>query len=84
MGTGEFNLGNAYYHRAFKANDANDLERCVTNMELALPHFREAARIYTAINHVDAANEALRLVVGVEVSLNQAGACTSAAATSRG
>ena len=29
---------------------AHDLDRCVVNFELALPHFREAARIYRAIN----------------------------------
>ena len=41
----ENQLGNAYLARAEQARDANDLEREQVNLELALPHYREAARI---------------------------------------
>ena len=57
---GERNLGASYFRRASKAKDANDLDRCVANLELALPHYREAARIYREINHVDKADKAAR------------------------
>ena len=38
----------------------------MANEELALPHYREAARIYRVVNHVDAADEALRHAVEIE------------------
>ena len=41
----ENQLGNAYLARAERARDADDLEREQANLELALPHYREAARI---------------------------------------
>ena len=56
---GEKNLGNAYYSRAARAQAANDLDRCMANLKLVLPHFREAARIFTINNHVDSADETL-------------------------
>ena len=60
VAVGEFNLGLAYGKRADRAHVANDLDRCIANLELALPHYREAARIYSTTNRVDNANEALR------------------------
>lgn len=45
MAVTENQLGNAYLARAEKARDVNDLEREQANLELALPHYREAARI---------------------------------------
>ena len=54
----EINLGIAYRIRAIRARDADDLDRCVANLELALSRFREAARIYRAISQVDRADNA--------------------------
>ena len=73
VGVGERNLGVEYDKRAIRAAAANDMERYVTNLELALPHFREAARIYQAINHMDGADRALRDVVDMENKLRQTG-----------
>ena len=62
----EMNLGIAYHGRARTAYAARDLDRCVAHFELTLPRYREAARIYRAINHVDMADEATRKAAGVE------------------
>ena len=83
----EENLASAYCSRAERASDANDLDRELANLELALPHYREAVRTYSAINHVDKADEAAKCVVEVEEELRQcaiaraAAAATAAAAT---
>ena len=66
MAVGEKNLGTAYINRANRAGIANDLDRELTNLELALSHYREAARIYMAINHVDKTDSALRDIAQVE------------------
>ena len=58
VAVGEKNLGVFYYRRARRAHDANDLDRELANLELALPHFREAARIYRAINHMEDGDDA--------------------------
>ena len=74
VATDGFNLGNAYYNRAKRAAAALDLDRHVANLELALPRYREAARIFRAINHVDSADKATRNAVNVEEWLQQAAA----------
>ena len=79
VATSEYNLGAAYQRRAKRAQDANDLDRCVANLELALPHFRAASRIYRAINRVEAADEASQVAVTVENSLRQIAAVRAAA-----
>ena len=56
IAAGELDLGEAYNHRADRAAAAGDLNRCTVNLELALPHFREAVRLYRAINLMDTAN----------------------------
>ena len=85
VAAGEGNLGNAYKNRAKRALDANDLDRCIVNLVQALPHFREAARIFRVINHVDSADDALRTVVGTEELIRETeidrAAATTAAAT---
>ena len=67
----EMNLGNAYHVRADEAHAANDMDRYVVNLELALPHFREAERIYRAINHMDAADRPARRIVTAEENLRR-------------
>ena len=71
VAVGEGNLGGAYHNRAERAHAANDLDRCIANLELALPHYREAARIFRAINHVDNADRALRHAVEIEENIRQ-------------
>ena len=80
----EQNLALVYCDRAKKARAANDLDRKLANLELALPHFREAARIFRAGgNFSDDADKATQFAVGIEEELRQ---CTiaRAAAVTRG
>ena len=65
----ELKLGAAYYTRAERALTVSDLDRRKANLELALPHFREAARIYLVVNRVDMADNAARLATHVEEQL---------------
>ena len=83
VAAGEFNLGHVYINRANRALAANDLDRHVANLELALPHFREAARIYSAINLVDRANDALRDIAQIEENMGLISAASTAAAATR-
>ena len=53
----------------------------MVNLELALPHFREAVRIFEAINHVDNVNSSLRLVADTEENKRQIGVLRATAAT---
>ena len=71
VAVGENNLGNAYVKRADAAQNANDLPRCLTNLELALTHFHEAVRIYRAISQVDSADRAEQRAVTVENKVQQ-------------
>ena len=71
VAAGEKNLAIAYHKRAKRARAANDLDRELANLELALPHLREAARIFQAINRVDSAVKTRRCVVEVEEKLRQ-------------
>ena len=78
---GEFNLGTTYIDRATRAEDTNDMDRCMANLELTLPHFREAARIYRLNNHVDNENDTLREIAQVEEKMRYFRAASAAAAT---
>ena len=79
VGTSMYNLGAAYCNRADKAHASNDLDREQANLELALPRYREAARIYTAINHTQWATSSLRDVVDIDQRLRQLGIVREAA-----
>ena len=65
----EGNLAGEYDARAIRAWNANDLDRCVANLELALIHYREAERSYRAINHVEYAGIAARCIADMEEQL---------------
>ena len=67
----ERNLGAEFDKRARRACAAHDLDREVANYELALPRFREAARIFRAINHVEHAEGTARIIAMVEERLRQ-------------
>ena len=71
VATGEGKLGAAHGNRALRAKAAHDLDRCLTNLELALLHFRESARIYRAINHVDSADMTLRSAARAEENIRE-------------
>ena len=84
VATSEGKLGNAYISRARRAHAANDLNRCMANLELALTHYRESARIFRVINHVVNADATLRTVAQLEEQIRQiviASAATADAAT---
>ena len=77
----EKNLGVTYHNRAMRAHAAHDLDRYVANLQLALPHFREAARIYRLINHAERADLASRDVMNTEMLLQLEGITRSTTAT---
>jgi hypothetical protein len=78
------NLGITFEQRADQARNANDLDRYVANLELALPHYREAERIYRIINHMDAASRAAQDVCDIEETLRAGAMEIARAATTRG
>ena len=80
VATCHYNLGRAYCMRAKKANatPTHDVDREVVNLELALPRYREAARIYRAINRMDDANDAARHISIVEQAMRRAAAAAVA------
>ena len=67
----ENNLGAAYQKRARRAHAAHDLDRCIANLELAVPRVIEAARIFRAINHVENADKVARDAATIEKDLQQ-------------
>ena len=67
----ENNFAAIYVTRATRAQAANVLDRQLVNLELALPHCREAARICRAINHMDKAYEAAQAAIEVEERIRQ-------------
>ena len=78
---GEHNLANSYRARAMRAFNANDMDRATSNLENALSHYREAARIYRSVNHVDRADYAVRCAVQVEEAIRQCTIARTGAAT---
>ena len=80
VASGEYNLASTYVSRTNRAYSANDFERCIANMELALPHFREAARIFRANNHVVMADKALQAISQAEENILAAAAASIASA----
>ena len=81
VAVGENQLGIAYDNRARRAKAANDLDRCIANLELSLHHSREAARIYRAINHVDTADDNLRMAAQIEENIRRMRIIRAATAT---
>ena len=73
---GERKLGALYNNRAVKAQRANDLNRYVTNLELALPRYREASQIFRAIGRVENANIDAGKVVQIEEHLRHIASAT--------
>ena len=72
VAAGEGNLGAAYGNRANKALSANDLDRALVNLGLALSHYRESARIYTAVNYMDEADRHAQTIAQIEENTNAA------------
>ena len=67
----EIKLGYAYFNRAGRAHAANDLDQELANLELALSHYREAARIDRANNHMDNVDKVLRIIAQIESKIQQ-------------
>ena len=76
----KYNLASAYFRRAERARTANDLDRQLANLELALPLYRESARIYRAVNHVGKAVRATAYTTQIEERIRQVAARRAAAA----
>ena len=76
---GEQNLGKVYLKIANRAHVAFDIDGFVANLEMAQSHYREAARIYRAINHMEDANDAEQEAVKVEEWLRRAAAIRATA-----
>ena len=69
VAVGEEHLAIAYKNRAARARTVNDLDRELTNLELALLHYREAVRIYRSVNHLNSADQVEQSIVKVEEAL---------------
>ena len=81
VAAGENRLAETYAGRAMRARAVNDLDRCLANLELALPHFREAARIFRINNNIVRADVILRNIGKVEEDIRQIGITRATAAT---
>ena len=79
VAVGEIKLGEAYYARTKKLLDARDFVHALAILELALSHYREAARIHRAINRMDLAHRSEQKVVHTE-ALRRATIATVASA----
>ena len=65
----EHKWGDAYCTRAKRALDVSDLDQFVANLALALPHLREADRIYRALDRVTDADQTTRKIDQIEEHL---------------
>ena len=71
VAVGEKNLGTAYINRANRAGSVRDLVRELAHLKLALPHYREAVRIYQSLNRMDRAEESLRTIAQIEENIRR-------------
>ena len=81
---GETKIGTTYFKRAKRAHAANDVDLEQANLELALPRFREASRIYRAIKFLEMADKAEQFAVDIEKHLCRVAIRRAAAATTKG
>ena len=79
----ENDLGGMHKERARRAH-GKDLDRCIANAELSLPHFHEASRIFRAINNVEKADQADDDIAVVEEMLKKLRIFRAATAATRG
>ena len=56
VAVGKCNLAEAYNERAKRAHAAHDPPRELANLELALPHYREAVRLFRFNNRMEKAH----------------------------
>ena len=64
-------LGIAYLRKVLRAFQANDVERCLAILDIALPHYHEAARIYRAIDRMDSADAVLHSAAYADVNFRR-------------
>ena len=81
VAVGEDNFSFVYRKRAWRARAVNDLDREMTNLEQARTHYREAARIYSTVNHVDKADRVAQHIAEIEEALRQCTIARTATAT---
>ena len=67
-----------YQKRAHRAQNLQDYDHQLYNLEKALPHFAEAIRIYRAINLIECAEIAERKVIVVHETIERAIAARAA------
>ena len=79
VAAGEFFLATVYHERAKRAEFGDFMEKHATNWELSLPHYREASRIYRALNYVEKADSVAREADSVEEILQNLAIIRSAA-----
>ena len=84
VGVDNNNLGNVYLHRANRARGRNEVNRQKANLELALPRYREAARIFRAINRVEMADQVANMGIFIEKRLVEIASVIAALAATRG
>ena len=65
-------LGAVYYSRGYRAWVANDADRCIVNLELALPRYREASRIFRVNCNMNRAEGVLLNITTAEKRLQEA------------
>ena len=82
------NLGKVHLCRAKRAQSANDEDRELRNLQMALPNLLEAARIARANNHLDkaeqATQQAARIENNIRVGIAKAAGAGAAAAATKG
>ena len=69
----EHNLGLQYKRRAIRAHNAHDLDLAILNLNLALPRYCEATRIFKATNRMDYADASVRESLNVKEMLRSVG-----------
>ena len=79
----EIRLAYSYRQRANRAKDANDLDRSLANLELAMSHLRETARIARDINHAESIVNAHRGIAEIEESIRRTKIAKATAAVSK-
>ena len=74
------NLGIVYLNRSRRAYLAKDMDRCITNLDLAESHLSEAARMFRANSQMDGAGDSHCNITAIEERIREIGIARAAAA----
>ena len=69
VGIHHSNFGGYYFKKATKALKEKNQKQCVINLELALPHLQEAARVHKSNKHMERADRNERMAIDTEKML---------------